>query len=295
MSSALAFTITFKRMLTATIIILIVLFLSACTNLIFHPDKIRYTTPDQFSLNYEDVFIQKAGYQIHGWLLRSNSPAKGTVYFLHGNAQNISAHIYSVYWLPEQGYDVFMIDYRGYGLSTGKPTIPDVIDDINTGFLWLTEKVKNQKKPIFLFGQSLGASLGICYAGGNVEAKNQLAGVILDASFSNFRTIAREKLSQFWLTWPFQYPLSMLFTDKYNPEESIQHISPVPLLIMHSDEDKVVSSSHGKLLFKLAGSPKFYIQTEGNHISTFRYKAYRNEMLNFMENFFQDKQITGNQ
>jgi len=284
------FTITFKRMRMTATIILIVMFLSACTNLIFRPDNISYTSPDQFGLNYEDIFIRTAGgYQIHGWLLKSSSPAKGTVYFLHGNAQNISAHIHSVYWMPEQGYDVFMIDFRGYGLSTGKPTIPHVIDDINTGFLWLTKKVKKQKKPIFLLGQSLGASLCICYVGGNEDVKKQLAGVILDAGFSNFQTIAREKLSQFWLTWPFQYPLSMLLTDKYNPEESIQHISPVPLLIMHSDEDKIVSSSHGKVLFKLAGSPKFYIQTEGNHISTFRYKAYRNEMLNFMERFSQYK------
>lgn len=296
MKSALASTITFKRMIIRAITILIVMCLSACSNLIFRPNQIRYTHPDNFGLDYEDVFIKTTGgNQIHGWLLKSGFPAKGTVFFLHGNAQNISAHINSVYWLPEQGYDVFMIDYSGYGLSTGHPDMLVVIDDVNAGFTWLMKKGRDQKKPIFLLGQSLGASLAICFAGGNSEVKNQLAGVILDAGFSNLRTIAREKYNQYWLTWSFQYPLSMFFTDKYAPEEYIQNISPVPLLIMHSDEDKVVSSSHGKKLFKLAGLPKFYIKTEGGHISTFRYKAYRNDMLNFMARFSRNKGIGTNQ
>ncbi|MDL1963971.1 MAG: alpha/beta hydrolase [Deltaproteobacteria bacterium] len=286
MRSVLAFTIIFKRMIKQAIVIWIILCLSACTNLVFCPDQFRYTCPDKFGLDHEDIFLATAdGNQLHGWLLKSSSEKKGTVFFLHGNAQNISAHIHSVYWLPENGYDVFMIDYRGYGQSTGSPSVRGVIDDITTGFTWLTKNVMDQKTPIFLLGQSLGASLGICFAGSNLEAKNQLSGVILDSGFSNFRTIAREKLSQFWLTWPFQYPLSMLLTDKYNPEDFIQHISPVPVLIMHSDEDKVIPSSHGKRLFKLAGTPKCYIQTGDGHINTFRYNAYRNEVLKFMSRF----------
>jgi alpha-beta hydrolase superfamily lysophospholipase len=62
---------------------------------------------------------------------------------LHGNAQNISAHIHSVHWLPKQGYHVYLIDYRGYGDSTGKPT--GVIDDINTGFTWLIHSYRKDQ------------------------------------------------------------------------------------------------------------------------------------------------------
>ena len=40
---------------------------------------------------------------------------KGTVLFLHGNAQNISAHIAAVHWLPKAGYNLLLLDYRGYG------------------------------------------------------------------------------------------------------------------------------------------------------------------------------------
>ncbi|TGO03058.1 hypothetical protein PN36_13545 [Candidatus Thiomargarita nelsonii] len=264
------------------ILVFIVLLISGCTNLVFYPDKIRYTTPSDFGLEHEDIFLTSTdGIQLHGWFLPSSvDKIKGTVFFLHGNAQNISAHIHSVHWLPKNGYHVYLIDYRGYGNSTGQPTVQGVIDDINIGFTWLIQRV--QKGPIYLMGQSLGATLGIYFVGSRPKVREQLAGVIMDAGFSSFRVIAREKLSDFWLTWPFQYPLSMLLTDNYDPEDFIQNISPVPVLIMHSNDDKVVPSSHGQKLFKLAGKPKFYKKTRNGHISTFKYKEYRQTVLEFM-------------
>jgi len=77
----------------------------------------------------------------------------------------------------------------------------------------------------------------------------------------------------------------MLFTDKYDPQDFIQNISPVPLLIMHSHEDKVVLPSHAQKLFRLAGKPKVYKQTRNGHISTFKYKEYRQTVLEFMARF----------
>ncbi len=286
MKSILASTTTFRSIIKRAAIVFIVPFIAACTNLVFRPDQIRYSTPGEFGLDHQDIFLTTPdNIQLHGWFLSSTSDTKGTVFFLHGNAQNISTHIHSVYWLPENGYHVFMMDYRGYGDSTGAPTIQGVIDDINTGFTWLTQNPLVQKRPIFLLGQSLGASLGIYFVGSNPDVRDQLTGVILDAAFSNFRIIAREKLNEFWLTWLLQYPLSMLLTDNYNPEDFIQNISPVPIFIMHSNQDRVVPSSHGQRLFRLAGPPKFYKQTRNEHIGTFKYDEYRQELLEFIAHF----------
>lgn len=291
MKSILVFATTFRTMLKKFILIFIVVLISACTNVVFYPNQIRYSTPSEFELEHQDIYLRTTdGIQLHGWFLPSTvESVKGTVFFLHGNAQNISAHIHSVHWLPKQGYHVYLIDYRGYGDSTGKPTVQGVIDDINTGFTWLIQNQLVQKGPIYLMGQSLGASLGIYFVGSSPKVREQLAGVIIDAAFSSYRTIAREKLSNFWLTWPFQYPLSMLLTDKYDPEDFIDNISPVPVLIMHSNEDQVVLPSHGQKLFKLAGKPKIYKQTRNGHISTFRYKEYRQTVLEFMAHFASNK------
>ena len=271
---------------TALPILFVVSIFSGCTNLMFRPDAILYNTPYEFGLDHEDIFFKTVeGLQLHGWFLLSKGDTKGTVYYLHGNGQNISAHIRSVHWLPEKGYHVFMLDYRGYGDSTGAPSVAGVLDDIQTGFDWLVQNPKVQKGPIFLLGQSLGASLGVYFVGTKPIAKKELAGVILDAPFSSLRKIAREKLDGFWLTWPFQYPISLLVSDNYNPENVIQNISPVPVLIMHSDEDMIIPSSHGTTLFELAREPKFFIQTKNRHIYTFKYKEYRQIVLEFMARF----------
>lgn len=266
-----------------TALIAVALSLSGCTNFIFQPDRLIYYTPGELGLDFHDVFLKTPDdIQIHGWFLRAKGVAKGTVFVLHGNAQNISSHVLSISWLPDAGYHVFIMDYRGYGNSSGKPNISDVVLDIKTGFTWLSKYPDVQQGPLFLLGQSLGAALGVYFVGNDPEAKQHLAGVILDAGFSRYRKIAREKFADFWLTWLFQYPFSLLFTDRYDPEEFIAKISPVPVLIMHSKEDKLVPFNHGKRLFEQAGKPKFFIETEGGHIETFRFNRYRRDFLEFM-------------
>ncbi|MGA1824854.1 MAG: alpha/beta hydrolase, partial [bacterium] len=221
--------------------------------------------------------------RLHGWLLLSAHEPQGTVFFLHGNAQNISAHITNVSWLPEKGYQVFLLDYRGYGCSSGSPTISKALHDISAGFDWLCNQSHERELPIYLLGQSLGASLGAYFVGTNPHVKERLAGVIVDAGFANLRTIVREKLGAFWLTWPLQYPLCWLFPSKYNPDKVIHNISPVPLLIIHSRDDKVIPPHHGKKLYDLAGQPKYYLETGGMHISTFISNDTREHVVAFMD------------
>ncbi len=67
--------------------------------------------------------------------------------------------------------------------------------------------------------------------------------------------IARDKLSDFWLTWPLQWPLSFLVTDSYSPESYIQEIK-IPKIFIHSKQDKVVPYYLGEKLYNLASQPK---------------------------------------
>ena len=68
--------------------------------------------------------------RLHGWFLPAQIPSRGTILFLHGNAENVSTHIGSVAWLPAEGFNVFLIDYRGYGLSEGVPTLDGLHRDV---------------------------------------------------------------------------------------------------------------------------------------------------------------------
>jgi len=271
---------------------LLALFLSAatllqsgCSSLFFFPDRTTYITPDRLNLSHENVYLDTAdGETLHGWWLPAESDALGTVYFLHGNAQNISSHLLNVAWLPAEGYNVFTIDYRGYGKSTGAPDIEGALHDSETGLRWLVSQPDVKGTPVFLLGQSLGGALGLTLASEWVQRNEtpELNGVILDGTFSGFRGIAREKLANFWLTWPFQAPLSWTIPDEYEGIDQIANISPVPLMIIHSVRDGIIPFHHGQALYEAAGEPKEFLQTDTPHAATFIIPAYKDSVLEFL-------------
>lgn len=259
---------------------LFIVSLSACSRLIFHPLKEHVRTPDMMGLSYEDVYVETHDHiRLHGWLLPSRTKMKGSVYFLHGNAENISTHIQSVFWLPEFGYQVFLIDYRGYGLSEGKPGLPDVLKDVEAGFEWLLSR--SEGKPVYLLGQSLGASLAVYFAANSHHARQNLTGVVSDAAFTGYFQISRDVADKVWITWPFQYPIAWMMDYPYNPVEVIGQVSPVPILISHGRNDQIVPFEHGEQLYQAAGQPKFFLVTEGRHIQTFSSTQNRRALLDF--------------
>jgi len=265
---------------------LALLMLAGCSSLFFYPDQVTYITPDRLNLEYEDVSLDTPdGETLHGWWLPAQSEPKGTVYFLHGNAQNISSHIMNVAWLPERRYNVFLIDYRGYGRSTGAPDIEGALHDAETGLRWLAEKQEIEGKPLFLLGQSLGGALGTALASEWVKRNEQppLDGVILDGTFAGFRAITREKLGDFWLTWPFQVPLSWTITDEYEGYELVADISPVPVMVIHSERDGIIPLANGERLFEAAREPKEFLRTDTPHAATFVVPAYQAAVLGFMD------------
>jgi len=265
--------------------VLVLLLQTGCSSLFFFPDRTTYITPDRLNLDYEDVFLDTAdGETLHGWWLPAESEPRGTVYFLHGNAQNVSSHLLNVAWLPEKHYNVFLIDYRGYGRSTGAPDIEGALHDAETGLRWLANHPDTQNQPLFLLGQSLGGALGTALASEWVKRDEQppLEGVILDGTFSGFRAIAQEKLGEFWLTWPLQVPLSWTIPDDYEATDMIADISPVPVLVIHSVRDGIIPFHHGQQLFEAAKEPKQFLQTDTGHASTFVIPGYKQQALEFM-------------
>lgn len=110
-------------------IICLLLALSGCSSLLFYPEHGQPFTPERARLEYRDVTLTTAdGLKLHGWWLpvKPGVAVKGTVLHLHGNGGNLAWHLGGSWWLPEQGYQVLMVDYRGYGLSEGEPSLPAI-------------------------------------------------------------------------------------------------------------------------------------------------------------------------
>ncbi|MDZ4263478.1 MAG: alpha/beta hydrolase [Pseudomonadota bacterium] len=262
---------------------LLSLLLTGCTNLFFMPMERLVRTPAEIGLEYRDVsFRSSDGTLLHGWWLPAKGTTRGTMLFLHGNAENISTHIASVHWLPEQGYNVFLFDYRGYGKSQGASEIEGVIRDVESAIATTLELQKNSDQSIIVFGQSLGGGLAI-YAVAHSAHRDQIKALIVESGFSSYRQIAREKFAGFWLTWPLQYPLSWTVTDRYKPIDSVADIAPIPLLLIYGKADSIVPYHHGQQLFDAAAPPKaLWLIPDGRHIATFASPLQRQRLLDYL-------------
>lgn len=263
------------------------LWLSACTDLFYFPTRQQVLSPPQMGLTARDITLHaEDGTRLFAWHLLPDGDARGIVCFFHGNAENISTHIVNVSWLPPAGYEVLLVDYRGYGGSAGEAEFPEVLEDVQAGIDWCVARGKAAGVPVFAFGQSLGAAMTLDVAA-RERNRGALAGVVADSSFSSYRRVARDALSNSWLLAPLQYPLSWLVTATHAPEEAAARLEGVPLLVLHSADDVVVPYAHAGRILAAAKGPRCFLRTHGPHNAALNpgfpaSEPYRQAMLDFL-------------
>ncbi len=265
--------------------------LVSCSSLYFHPLQKHLQSPQDFKLNYEDIWIKSTdGITLHGWWLPSQTPAQGSVYFLHGNAENISTHIASVHWLPAQGYNVFLLDYRGFGKSLGKINLPGAIHDAEAGMAWVLKKTP-QEKPVIVLAQSIGTAIATNALARHPEWQGATHTLVLDSGFDNFTSLVKDASAHHWLTTLLRYPILMFVDRRYNTDTALGNIKQVPVLQFHSIEDKIIPFARGQSLFEHANLPKTLIKTRGKHIGTFNRQACRNVLIEHIKDLSSDKPL----
>jgi uncharacterized protein len=267
--------------------LLFILIISGCTSVFFHPQSALVRTPAQLNLVYEDIYFNTVdNVRLHGWWLPSQTQQQGTILFLHGNAENISTHIGSVFWLPPVGFNVFLFDYRGYGLSEGTTDVDGLHRDVEAALTTVKQRF-NASSHLIVFGQSLGASLAITSLAKSAH-REAVRAIIIDSSFTSYRQLAQEKLASFWLTWALQWPLSLSINDTYQPIKDIARLSPIPILIIHGTADQVVPVHHAKQLYAAAKQPKqLWLIPNGKHIQSLEPVETRQRLLDYLRKVLQ--------
>ena len=262
--------------------VLLLLATAGCSGLFFHPSRVIQEGPAVKMFPHRDVvFTASDGMVLHGWYFPAEN-ARGSILVLHGNAQNLSAHVNGVLWLVKEGFSVFIIDYRGYGWSGGEPSLAGAHLDAAAALEKLMALPETDPDRVVVLGQSLGGSIAT-YMVVHSPHKERIRALIIDSAFSSYRRIGREKLNDFWLTWPFQIPLSWTVTNRYSAEMWIERVSPVPVLILHGLDDPVVPTHHGRRLFDAARDPKqLWLTARPGHIQSFGDPAIRAALVQFL-------------
>lgn len=286
--------------LSNKIIFLASLFLqTGCAGVFFQPSKDEFFILDPKRVVVEDFFLEsEPGVTLHGWRFPAQLPdltrtnPKGLVLQFHGNAENITTHFSTLVWLAHEGFDFMTFDYRGYGQSTGRAAWPGAILDGKKAIIDALAESRKKQIPLHLVGQSLG---GAILMRSFIELKAEgldltnVKTMVIESSFHSYPKVASDVLSKTWITWPFQWLGSWLVTDRYSVTKEIANIAPTRILVVHGDQDPVVSFRFGKEIFELAKEPKsFWAIPNGGHIDTFqdpkRVPSYRTQLKQFLIN-----------
>lgn len=266
---------------------LILVFLVSCSGLFYHPDRYKYVEPKKIGLDYEDVFFKSDdGSKIHGWHFKTNEKKKkGIILFSHGNAQNISAHFIALAWIVKHGYDLFVFDYQGYGLSEGGPSQKNTVSDMLGALNYTHGLVKKDKDLKFItYGQSLGGVV-LLRALEDFKHKNDIDLVVLDSTFDSYKDMGFSVATSNWFTFLISPLAYLLVSDEYMPTKIFKE--DLNFLVIHGDKDQIVDKKFGKKIFnKLKSNRKsLWVVEQGRHIDIFNSHQgkYRDMFVDFLE------------
>lgn len=229
----------------------------------------------------EDCYFAAAdGVRLHGWYCAPHRkvggalapvPAKMVLLWFHGNAGNISYRYDMIRAMIDLPVQIFIIDYRGYGRSEGKPTERGLYLDARAAWDYLTNERGMPANRIIIFGKSLGGVPAI-----DLASQVEPAGLIVQSSFTSAADMAAAVLPIF--------PRVFLHS-KMDSAAKIARAG-CPKLFIHSRADEVVPYELGRRLYDAASEPKQFYEVKGApHNSTYVVggRPYMEALRNFIE------------
>jgi len=189
------------------------------------------------------IFIQrKMDNNLLNWIREAYPNAevkiKTPVYF-GGNAEEVSGHIMELD--DFKGWSLLLVNYRGYGLSEGKPSEKNLFNDALLLYDTFSNRADIDPTRVVAFGRSLGTGIAVYLA-----AKRSLKGVILVSPYDSIRSLAQE-------TYPY-VPVSTLLKHHFDVMVYAPKIK-IPMLALIAQDDELISPSHSFALIKAWGGP----------------------------------------
>lgn len=227
---------------------------------VYLPDRTRVHPRDAGLAGVEEVAFKAAdGTKLIAWY----QPARGTqptLLYFTGNSGNAASRANKIRAISADGYGVFMLNYRRYGGSGGRPSEKRIAADAVSAYDYL-RGLGVAPHSIVAYGESLGTAVAT-----RLALQRHVEGLVLEAPFTSIVEVGR-------LMWPL-LPLKLIMTDQYRTIERIGGVS-APILIVHGARDRVIPLDHARHLYHAANEPKkLVVVPQADHNDLFERGAW---------------------
>ncbi len=231
-------------------------------NLIFLPTLLSQEHTFEMESPFEEITLNSSdGAELNGLHFKVEN-SKGVILYFHGNAGNLQRWGELTAFFVEMDYSVIVMDYRGYGKSTGKRSMEKLYADAQLWFNFANKKYLENE--ITVYGRSLGTTFATY-----VASRNQTKNLVLESPFYSIEEVAKSR-------FPF-LPLKLLLHYKFPTYQYINQVD-CPITIYHGTIDKVIDYKHGQRLYNsIEKENKTLISIpNGGHNDLVSFKEYLN-------------------
>jgi len=199
---------------------------------IFKPEKLKQDFIYKYDVPFKELFFDvEPGVRINGLHFTVKAP-HGLILYFHGNTRSIKGWARYAKDFSRYNYDVVLVDYRGFGKSTGKRTEKDMLNDMQ--FVYDTLALQYTEQHLIVYGRSLGSGFAT-----KIASDNKPRYLILDAPYFSFRKAIERFLPILPVKLVLRYHLR---TDKWIGQVSCH------TYILHGTKDWLIPISNSEKL-----------------------------------------------
>jgi fermentation-respiration switch protein FrsA (DUF1100 family) len=243
---------------------IIIVYITLTLLLYFFQDKLLYHPTPQVKHSYIEKSFKNDGETLR-YIVLNPGKSNALIYF-GGNGETVVYN--SEKFLNNfPDYTIYLLNYRGYGGSSGAPSEKGFYSDA----LVLFDLVKKQHEKISIMGRSLGTGVATYTA-----ANRQIEKLILVTPYDSIKSVAQGKY--------FLFPVFFIIKDGYNSIENIKHIN-APTLIIIAENDIIIPLKNTKRLIKAFQSNQLKVETieEATHNDLTNYSEYNDVLTAFLK------------
>lgn len=220
------------RQASVTVISIVVLIYTGFCVFIYATQRnaIYYPTPEVRVPGAADIRLESDGETLKIWRLADADGPNAIIYF-GGNAEDVSGNI-ADFRAMFPGHNVYLVNYRGYGGSTGSPSEAGLYKDAVAVF----DEIRSRYESISVIGRSLGSGVATYLA-----ATRDIDRLALITPFDSIENVARRALPVL--------PVSLLLKDKFDSVGRAAEIA-APVLVVAAEYDEVIPRRHSSALAK---------------------------------------------